>query len=80
MLKNGIAHGEGFVDDQDLRHHADRGREGEPYVHAAAVSFDRRINKLLNFSERDDLVKLRFDFAPRHAEDRTVEIDVLATS
>ena len=39
---------------------------------------DRRIEVAFSLSERDDLVKLLFNFAFAHAENRAVEKDVLA--
>ena len=40
--------------------------------------FDRRIEKPLDLGKSDDLVELLADLRPRHAEDRAVEIDILA--
>ena len=53
-------------------------RKGEPHVHARGVALDRRIEELLDLREGDDLVELPPDLRPRHAEDRTIEEDVLA--
>ncbi len=51
--------------------------EGEPHVHAARVALDRRVDELLDFRERDDLVELTVDLALAHSEERAVEVDVL---
>src|SRR5215831_15344845 len=50
----------------------------QAHVHAARISFDRGIEKLLDLSERHNLVELAFDFAPPHPEQRAVHKDVLA--
>src|SRR5689334_2994691 len=52
----------------------------EPYVHAAAVSFDWRVDELLDFRETDDLLKLSLDLFARHAEYRAVEKNVFAST
>src|SRR5215211_4780623 len=52
----------------------------QPHVHAAAISFDGCVNEFLDFGEGDDLIKLPLDLFPRHAEDRSVEKDVLAST
>src|SRR5205814_2993508 len=53
-------------------------REGEAHVHAGRVPLDRRLDKALDFREGDDLVELARDLGAAHAEDRTVQVDVLA--
>ena len=34
-----------------------RDREGQPHIHAAAVALDRRVEKLFDLGEGDDLVE-----------------------
>ena len=41
---------------------------------------DRRVNKLFHFGEGDHLVKFLFDLDILHAEDRTVQKNVFATT
>src|SRR4051794_11599806 len=53
-------------------------RETETQTHARRVAFDRRVEKLFHAREIDDRVEALFDLALPHAEDRAVEIDVLA--
>ena len=74
----GVADREHLVDEQDLRLEVRRHGEGQPHVHAARVALDRRVEELLDLGERDDLVELAVDLGPAHAEDRAVEVDVLA--
>ena len=42
------------------------------------IALDRRVEELLDLGEGDDLVELAADLGAGHAEDRAVEIDVLA--
>src|SRR6266849_2740269 len=49
-------------------------------VHAATVAFYRGIEKTFDLGEGHDLVKLRFDLGPGHAENRAIEKDIFATS
>ena len=54
-------------------------REREADVHAAGVALHRRVDELLDVGELDDLVELAFDLGLAHAEDRAVQVDVLAS-
>src|SRR5688572_17899999 len=56
------------------------GRHGErePQVHAARVALDGGVDEALDLREGDDLVELPRDLGATHAEDRAVEVDVLA--
>ena len=54
-------------------------REGQPEIHAAGVEFDRRVDERRDFGESDDLVELPADFRAPHAENGTVQEDVLAS-
>ena len=77
-LEGQVADREHFVEDQDLGVQVRRHREREPHVHAAGVALDGRVDELPHPGELDDRVELRGDLLHRHAEDRAVEIDVLA--
>jgi hypothetical protein len=79
LLKLQITHGEHFVDDQDVGLQMRRDREGEPYVHAARIPLHRGVEEALDLGEGDDLVEFAADLRARHAEDRAIQIDVLAT-
>ena len=54
-------------------------RECKPHIHAARVAFDRRIDKLFDFCEGDDLIEFVFDLSSPHAQDGAIKINVLAT-
>ena len=69
---------EHLVDDQDLGLEVRGDGEREADVHPARVPLDRRVDEPLDLGELDDLVELRVDLAPPHAEDRAVQVDVLA--
>jgi hypothetical protein len=53
--------------------------EREPDVHPARVALDGRVDELADAAELDDLVELGADLPPAHAEDRAVQIRVLAS-
>ncbi len=78
LLELVIADREHLVDEEHLGLEMRRHREGEPDVHAARVALDGRVDELLDPAELDDLVVLRTDLPAPHAEDRAVEVDVLA--
>src|SRR5207244_313378 len=52
--------------------------EGKSYEHSARVPLDRGVHELFDAGELDDRVELPVDLAALHAEDRAVEVDVLA--
>src|SRR6187431_1449751 len=80
FLKFGVANRQHFVHNQDLRLKMRRNRKSQAHIHAAAVALDWCVEKTLDLGESDDLVEFRFDLRPRHAEDRPVEENILATS
>ncbi len=77
MLKDCIAHGECFVDDQYLRRDGDSDGEREPHVHAARISLQRLIDEVANLSEARNLGKQSFCLRSRKTEQRSVHEDVL---
>src|SRR4051794_14245432 len=78
LLKREVADRKDLVNDEDLRLEVGGYRERETQVHAARVALDRRVDKTLDLSERDDLVELPGDLPAPHPEDRAIEKDVLA--
>ena len=52
--------------------------EGQPHIHAAAVVFDGRIEKLFHLGKGHDLIELPPNLRPVHAKNRAVEEDILA--
>src|SRR5262249_40336068 len=56
-----------------------RHREGEPHLHAAGITLDRCVDKLLHTREVYDLVELAFDLGAAHTENGAVKIDVFAS-
>ena len=76
-LERRVAHGQHLVHQQDLGLEVGGDREGQPQVHPGRVVLDRRIDEALDLGEGDDLVELRADLRPPHAEDGAVEVDVL---
>ena len=63
MLKDGIAHREGFIDDQNIRLNAGGNRKRHADVHAARISLDGLIKKIADLGETFDLRKEPIGFA-----------------
>jgi hypothetical protein len=78
-LKAHIADGEHFIHDQDFRFEMRGDSKGEAQIHAAGIMLNRRVNKLLHFGKRHDLVELARDLDARHAENRAVQINIFAS-
>ena len=79
LLEGGVTHRQHFIHQQDLRLQVRGDRERQPQVHAAGVAFDRCIDESLDTCERDHLVEAPRDLGVLHAQDRAVEVDVLAS-
>src|SRR5215472_13997145 len=78
LLECHVAHGQHLVRDQYIGAEVSSQGEGQSDVHSTGVVFDRRVEKFLDLGKRYDLVKAGKDFAPAHAQQGTVEKDVLA--
>ncbi len=77
-LKGRVAHRENLVHDQDVRFQVGGHGEGQPQVHAARIVLHGSVDEAFDLGEGDDFVELAADLLPRHPQDRTVEVDVLA--
>ena len=78
-LEGLVADREHLVDQQQFGLDVDRDREPEPHVHARRVVLHLRVDELPELGEGDDVVEPALEVASRHAEDRAVEIHVLAS-
>ena len=78
LLKFIVADGEDLVDDENVRHVHRRNGEAEPRHHAGRKVFHGGVRKVLQFGKLDDLVEPRGHIGAAVAEDRAVEINVLA--
>src|SRR5262249_36744157 len=57
-----------------------RDRKSETHVHTTRVALDRRIEELLHLRESDNLVEFLSNLGSAHAEDGTIQKNVLATA
>ena len=80
LLEGTVANSQHFVDHEYLWFQVRRHGEGQPHVHAAAVTLHRGIQEFLHLREGHDLVELGVDLRAAHAQDRAVEVDVLAAA
>ena len=78
LLELGVADREHLVDDQDLGFEMRGDGKGETHIHAGRVALDRGVEKFLDLGKGDDLVEFPADLGAAHAENRAIEIDILA--
>src|SRR5699024_7646831 len=77
-LERLVADREDLVDQEDVRLGVHSDGEGQAQEHARAVVLHVRVDELLDLAEGNDLVEPRVDLLTGHAQDRAVEVDVLA--
>ena len=80
LLKFGIPNGKYLVHDEDFRLKVGGHGKGKAHVHAGGVALDRRVEKLGDLGELDDVVELASDLRPGHAQNGAVQVDVLAAA
>src|SRR5215831_2395543 len=78
LLKRRVGHRQDFVKQENLRVEMRGDGKAQTQIHPAGVSFSRRIEKLLDLREGDDLIKLPGDFAPAHTQDGPIQVDIFA--
>ncbi len=76
--EDGVADGEGLIDDQDLGVDVNRGGKCEADVHSAGILFDGAIDELADFGEGFNARKHPFQFFAGQAQDLAVEIHIFA--
>ena len=55
-----------------------RHRKRQAHIHPARITLDRGINELLDLGKSHDLIQLAANFLPGHAQDRAIQVDILA--
>ncbi len=78
-LEGDVAHGQHFVEQQDLGLDMDGDREAQPHVHARRVELHRRIDEVAYLGELDDLVEALGDLFSGQAQQHAVHVDVFPT-
>ena len=78
VLEFHVAHGQDLVDEEDVRLHGDGHGESQAHVHARGVVLDGLVDEALDAGEVNDRIQLGVDLLLAHAQDRAVEVDVLA--
>ena len=79
LLKADIADGEHLVDHQNIQLEMRRDGERQPHEHAAAVAFDRSVEKFLGPGKGDDFVETPPDVGFAHPQYCAVEKDIFPT-
>src|SRR3989338_8540022 len=77
LLELRVADGEHLVHQKNIRLKVRRDGECQAHVHAARIALDRRVEEFLDAGELDDLVEFLSDFLAPHAEDCSIEKNIL---
>src|SRR5260370_25091353 len=77
LLKINVSYSQHFVDQQDFRIQAGCHGERQPLIHPRGLILYRPVDKLLNFCECYDFIKLLLDLSFGHAQDGPREERVL---
>ena len=75
--KLAIAHGQGFVYDQDVRIDAGGQRKRQPHEHAAGVGFDGLVNEMPDAREINDIAQAVLELCTADAQQWPIEQQVL---
>jgi hypothetical protein len=78
LAERNIAYGKGLVHDENLRIDMRGDREGEAQHHAGRIGFDRLTDEGPDACEAFDVAEASIDFFPRQAQQRGVEVDIIA--
>ena len=78
FLELHVADGQDLVHDHDLAVQMGSDAESQLDVHAAGVALDRGVDEVPDLGELDDLFHFGVDLGAGHAQNGTIEVDVLA--
>ena len=78
LLEGRVADGQHFIHQENFRFQMSRHGKGQPHIHSARISFDRRVNKLLQLRKSQNLIKLRGNFMLFHPQNDAIHKDVFA--
>ncbi len=77
-LELGVADRQGFIDDQQLRMHLRLHRERQAHHHAAGIAADRLVDERTDVGEGENAIEAGIHLVLAQAQDRGIQIDVLA--
>ena len=78
LLEDLVADRQHLVDEEDVGVDVDGDGEAEPHVHARRVVLHLLVDEVLELGEADDVVEVLLDLLAGDAEERGVDVDVLA--
>ena len=78
LLEVCVTDREHFVHKKDLRFEVCGNSEREAYVHAARITLHGRVDEFFHLCKSNDLIELTRDFRSPHAQNSTIQIDVVA--
>ena len=79
FLKGRIAHGQNFIDEQDLRLEKSGHRKSQAKIHSARIPFHRHIDETFHLREGNDFIELRGDLRALHAENGSVQKHIFSS-
>ena len=79
LLELGVAYGEDFIDDEDLRFEEGSYGEAEADGHAGGEALDRGLKVSFYSCEIYYFIELTGNLVTRHAHDGTIHVDILAS-
>ena len=80
FLKSGVTDGEDLVHDQDVWSQIGGDGKRQPHAHTRRIPLYWGVYKLRNFGELDDFFESAVNLPLLHAENRSVDVDVFASS
>ena len=78
FLERDVADRQNFIHQQNFGLEVRGDGKRQPHLHPGAVMLQRRIDEICDLGEGDDLVEFSVDFLLAHAENRAVQIGILA--
>ena len=79
LLELGIADGEDFVHNEDLRFQERSYGEAKTDSHTGGITLHRGVDIAFAAGEIDDFIQLAVNLSTGHTEDSAIQIDILAT-
>src|SRR2546429_2323377 len=80
LLELCVAHGQHFIDNEDLRIQVRGHGECQSHIHPTRVTLDRRLEKSFGSGKIYDVVEFRVNLASAHAQYSSVQIHVFTSA
>src|SRR3982074_3548866 len=80
LLKLGIADGQNFIHQKNLRLEVRRDSKSEAHIHSTRIALHRCIEKFFNLREGDNLIEFLANLRAAHTENCAVQENVFSPS